>query len=100
MDKITQSSSATVQKTPSEYFQIVLNDVKEVTGIDITPDQEARLLIKAGKMCTLSGDWDQALEQYQKALGICENDETRAEALKQTGHVKSKRGEWQDALEI
>jgi hypothetical protein len=44
------------QKTPVEYFQIALDAVKEVTGIEITPDQEARLLIEAGKMSELAGE--------------------------------------------
>ena len=103
MEREIQSSSAiqpNMQKAPSEYFQMALNDIREVTGIDITPDQEARLLIKSGKMCDLSGDWDQALEKYQQALEICEDDEIKAEALKQKGHIRSKRGEWSAALQV
>ena len=86
------------QKSPVEYFQMALDAIKEITGTDVTPDQNALLFVEAGKMCDLSGDWGQALESYQKALELCKDDEIRAEILKQAGHIKSKRGEWEAAL--
>jgi len=88
-----------LRKSPAEYFQAALAKVKEITAMIFTPEQEARLLIEAGKTCDLSGEWNQALENYQCALNVCESDETKAEALKQTGHIKSKMSEWEVALE-
>ncbi len=87
------------QKSPAEYFQIALDVIKGITGVDVTPDQMARLFIEAGKVCDQSGEWDQALESYERALEVCEDDVIKAEVLKQAGHVRSKRGEWEIALE-
>jgi len=87
------------QKSPAEYFRIALDAIKKITGVEVMPDQEALLFIEAGKMCDLSGDWDQALESYEKALEQCEGDDIRAEILKQMGHIRSKRGEWDASLE-
>ncbi len=98
MDERIQTSHS-LQKSPEEYFQAALKAFKEITGVEVTPDQEARLLIEAGKMCDLSGDWDQALDRYKRALELCESEEVKAEALKQTAHINSKRGEWEAALD-
>jgi len=87
------------QKDPMEYFQMGLNTmremVKEITGTDITADQEAQAFIVTGGISESSGDWDQALESYQRALELCKADEIKGEALKQTGHVRSRLGEWE-----
>ena len=93
------NKSSLPQRKPVEYFQMALNAIKEITGLDTTSDEEARLFIEAGKMCDLSGDWLEALESYQQALALCEGDDVRAEALKQMGHNRSRRCEWKVALE-
>ena len=67
-----------LRKSPGEYFHTSINTIKKITNISFTPEQEALLLIEAGKTCDLSGEWDQALENYQYALNICESDEIKA----------------------
>jgi tetratricopeptide (TPR) repeat protein len=88
-----------LQKSPDEYFRIALDAVKDVMGIETTPDQAALLLIKAGKACLLSGEWAQALESYQQALELCKSDEIKAEVLKHIGHIRTKQGQWKGASE-
>lgn len=87
------------QKSPAEYFEIAMDAIKRITGLEVTPDQMARLFAEAGRVCDQSGEWDQALESYERALEMCENEAIKAEVLKQSGHIRSKRGEWEIALE-
>ena len=56
------------KKSPVEYFQMALDMVKEITGFEPDPDQEARLLIESGKVCDSAGEWAQALEKLEDAL--------------------------------
>lgn len=79
---------------PTQYFFAF----KQVAGININADQEALLFIEAGKVCSNAGNWDNALENFQKASERCESIEIKAESLKQMGHIESKRGEFENAF--
>ena len=87
------------QEKAKGSFQVSLNAIKKIIDADLSPDQEALLLVEAGKACDLSGEWDQALDTYQQATELYKSDDIKAEILKQTGHIKSKRSEWKAALD-
>jgi tetratricopeptide (TPR) repeat protein len=90
--------ASTTSPNPTEYFSIALDAIREIPGTETAPDQEALLFIEVGRMCDKSGEWEQGLHMYQRALEVCESSEIRAEALKQKANVESKLGERKAAL--
>ena len=79
--------ASTTSPNPTEYFSIALDAIREIPGTETSPDQEALLFIEVGRMCDKSGEWEQGLRMYQRALEVCESSEIRAEALKQKANM-------------
>ncbi|MBD3184736.1 tetratricopeptide repeat protein [Candidatus Poribacteria bacterium] len=90
----------TIHKSPEVYFHTVLDTLRKITGVDLSQDDESLLLIEAGKACIVSGNWNKALEIFQRAFKLTSSEETKAEALKQMGHIKSKLCEWKEAYDF
>ena len=87
--------SCSPQKSPAEYFQIALDAIRKITGVDITSDQEALLFIEAGKIQDLSGEWDEALES---SLGYVGRDLEERDSGKQHQVGKGNAEQGQELL--
>lgn len=88
-----------LNKDPAKYFEMALNTIQEVMGLEITPDQESRMLIELGRIWDLAGNHDRAIEKYYEALKICRSDEIKAEIFKQIGNIRSKQSRFEEAQE-
>jgi len=82
-----------------ETLELPLKSLRElVDSGHLTEPQKARLLIQLGKTHDLLAQWEQALDQFYRALDYCEeNLPEKAEILKYIGHIKSKQREYNAA---
>ncbi len=96
----------------SEAKHTISHDVKWVSkqtqellhqlGIELETEQESLLHFHTGKQYRRSGAWNQALEEYQKAVSITQETgqiSLQAHSLKEIGHIYSEQSAWDAASE-
>ncbi len=82
-----------------ETLELPLKALRElVDSGHLSEPQKARLLIQLGKTHDLLSQWEQALDQFYRALDYCQDTlPEKAEILKFIGHIKSKQREYNSA---
>jgi tetratricopeptide (TPR) repeat protein len=56
-----------------------------------------RFYLVRGRILDIWGRWEEALEDFKKALDVSESEARRGEALRNIADIKRKKGEWDEA---
>lgn len=93
---IIENGTELIKKGYSEELKEILDEIdkggKEYAEYD-------RILLLKGDLSFALGEWDTALNHYLQAVEISLDEEIRASAYRNIGHIHKERGEWDMAIE-
>ena len=98
------AEKATDQHAPREAFEFYRCALDVVESLEESQSHKKKkldVIMAMGDNCYLRGEWDEALDYYNRAIELSEevgDERVKAEALRNIGMIYKNRNEWDNAV--